>query len=77
MRKRGIVLFTAITALIVTLLVIQVWLLSAALDALLAEREGMLAPAAIASALIATVNLGLLAYALGFDRRARALTRDA
>jgi hypothetical protein len=76
-RRQGVPLFTAIGALIFTLVVIQLWLVSAALDALLAGERSVLWPAAAASGAIALANGGLVLYALGYDRRLRRISRHA
>jgi hypothetical protein len=59
---------TALCLLIGVLLIIQLWLVSAALDALLSEDLGVLIPSAIVSAMLAAVNASLLWYVLAFDR---------
>ena len=70
-RARGTTLMTAICAFIAVLLIIQIWLVSAALEALLSDDRGVLVPAAIASLALFAINGGLLLHALHFDRRAR------
>ena len=58
-------------------MVIQLWLLAAALDALLGGHTAVLFPAAAASAVLFLVNAGLLLHALNFDRRLRDRDHDA
>ena len=70
-RQQGTVLFSAILILIATLVVIQLWLVAAALDALFARQIGVLAPTAIASGLLLAVSGGLLWYVVSFDQRLR------
>ena len=70
-RRQGLTLYTAILWLIGTVVVIQLWLVAAALDALLAGEVGILIPAAIASLLLFGLNGGLLVYVLRFDRWVR------
>lgn len=70
-RDQGTTLMTAICSFIVILLIIQIWLVSAALEALLSGDRGVLVPAAIASAIMFAINGGLLWHALRFDRRMR------
>lgn len=70
-RRQGTTLFTGICVLIGTLVVIQLWLVSAALDALLSGAMGALVPAAFASLAILGVNGGLLLYIVRFDERLR------
>jgi hypothetical protein len=70
-RHQGLSLVTAISMLIGTLVVIQLWLLAAALDALLAGATGVLIPAAVASFLLFLLNAGLLWHVRNFDERER------
>ncbi|HET9793290.1 MAG TPA: DUF6755 family protein [Thermoanaerobaculia bacterium] len=72
-RKQGTTLFTAIAVLIGMLVVIQLWLVAAALEALLSGNRGALLPAAIASVVLLLVNAGLLLYIVRFDERIRRL----
>ena len=70
-RRQGLSLVTAIGLLIGTLVVIQLWLLAAALDALLAGETGVLIPAAVASFALFLLNAGLLWHVRNFDERVR------
>jgi hypothetical protein len=70
-RQQGTVLFSAILILIATLVVIQLWLVAAALDALFARQIGVLVPTAIASGLLLALSGGLLWYVVSFDQRLR------
>ena len=70
---QGTTLFTAICVLIGTILVIQLWLVAAALDALLSNETSVLLPAAIASLVLCGINAGLLLYIIRFDKRIRRL----
>jgi len=72
-RKQGTTLFTAIAVLIGILVVIQLWLVAAALEALLSGNRGALLPAAVASFVLLGVNAGLLLYIVRFDERIRRL----
>ena len=74
--KHGLPLFTAISVLIGTLVVIQLWLLAAAIDALLSGHIGVLVPAAAASIVLFLVNGGLLLHVQNFDRRVRDRRND-
>lgn len=69
--RQGLPLFTAICVLIGTLVVIQLWLLAAALDAMLGGHTTVLFPAAAVSIVLFTVNGGLLLHVRNFDRRVR------
>ena len=70
-REQGSTLFSAVLVLIALLVVIQLWLLAAALDALLAHELGALAPTAVASMVLLAVSVGLLWYVVTFDARLR------
>jgi hypothetical protein len=70
-RQQGSTLFSAVLVLIATLVVIQLWLVSAAVEALLARERGVLVPTALASAALFVLSAGLLWYVIAFDRRLR------
>ncbi len=70
-RKQGLPLFTGICFLIGTLVVIQLWLLAAALEAALSAERTVLLPVTLASLALFLVNAGLLWYVTDFDRRLR------
>ena len=70
-RQQGSTLFSAVLVLIATLVVIQLWLVAAALDALLARQIAVLVPTAIASAVLFVLSGGLLWYVVSFDDRLR------
>jgi hypothetical protein len=69
--QQGTTLFSAVLVLIATLVVIQLWLAAAALDALLARKLTVLVPAAVASIVLLCLNGGLLWYVVSFDTRLR------
>jgi len=70
-RQQGTTLFAAVLVLIATLVVIQLWLVAAALDALLARQIAVLVPTAIASIVLLLISSGLLWYVVSFDARLR------
>lgn len=70
-RQQGSTLFSAVLVLIALLVVIQLWLLAAALDALLAREPGVLAPIAVASVVLFVMSGGMLRYVVTFDARLR------
>ena len=70
-RAQGITLFTALSVLIATLVIIQLWLVAASLDALLSNETKVLWPAAAASFALFLLNGGLVLYALDFDKKVR------
>jgi hypothetical protein len=63
--RQGIKLLTAASAFIATLLVIQLWLVAASLEALYSNDVPVLAPAAVASLVLFLVNLRLLSWGRG------------
>lgn len=69
--RQGTTLFTGICLLIAVLVIIQLWLLAAALDAALSRQARLAVPASIASLALFAVNAGLLWYVIDFDRRRR------
>ena len=70
-RQQGSVLFAGVLILIATLVIIQLWLLTAALDAVLAHTFEILVPATLASLVLFVMNAALLSYVLAFDRKIR------
>jgi hypothetical protein len=70
-RQQGSILFSAVLVLIALLVVIQLWLVAAALDALLARQFVVLVPTAIVSGLLFALSGGLLWYVVSFDARLR------
>jgi hypothetical protein len=76
-RQQGSVLFAGVLVLIATLVIIQLWLLTAALEALLARSYDLLLPATIASLALFAMNALLLGYVVAFDRKVRAADRDS
>jgi hypothetical protein len=75
-RKQGLTLITALCLLIGVVLIIQLWLVAAALDALLGGDTSVLAPSAVVSLALFVLNAGLLWYVLGFDERVRRSSAD-
>jgi cytochrome bd-type quinol oxidase subunit 2 len=70
-RQQGSTLFSAVLVLIGLLVVIQLWLLAAAVDALMARQTAVLEPTAIASSVLLLLSGGLLWYVVSFDARLR------
>src|SRR6202040_2775516 len=70
-RQQGSILFSAVLVLIALLVVIQLWLVAAALDALFARQFVVLVPTAIASGVLFVLSGGLLWYVVSFDARLR------
>ncbi len=69
--RQGLPLLTAIVGLILTLVVLQLWILAATIEALLGGDASIALPAALAQLALFAVNGGLLLFVLAFDRRLR------
>lgn len=70
-RQQGTVLFTGILFLVATTVVIQLWLLTVSMEALLSGAMRTLVPSAVASTVLLCVNVGLLRYVFRFDHQLR------
>ena len=70
-RQQGSTLFSAVLVLIAILVVIQLWLVAAAVEALLSRQVVVLVPTAIASGVLFALSGGLLWYVVSFDARLR------
>ena len=70
-RSQGTTLFAAILVLVAAAVVLQLWLLTVSMEALLAGEVKTLVPAAAGSTLLLVVNAGLLRYVFRFDRDTR------
>jgi hypothetical protein len=66
-RTQGTTLFTAILVLVASSVVVQLWLLTVSMEALLAREARILVPAAIGSSVLLLINAGLLRYVFRFD----------
>jgi uncharacterized protein DUF6755 len=66
-RSQGTTLFTGILILVATTVVVQLWLLTVSMEALLAHETKTLIPAAIGSTVLFFINAGLLRYVFRFD----------
>ena len=58
-------IISGILSFVVILVVLQLWLLTATMNAYLAADDSILLPAALASAVCLLLNLGLLRYVYG------------
>ena len=74
-RQQGSTLFSAVLVLIAILVVIQLWLVAAAVDALMARQTTVLVPTAIASTVLLVLSGGLLWYVVSFDATLRHWSR--
>jgi F0F1-type ATP synthase assembly protein I len=70
-RQQGSTLFSAVLVLIATLVVIQLWLMATAVDALLGRQMDVLVPTMAASTVLFLLAAGLLGYVVSFDARLR------
>ena len=70
-QRRGLTAIDAITALIVILLVIQIWLLSATLDTFLAGHTETALPPAIVSGVLCAACLAMYRFIRRVDRDSR------
>ena len=66
-RSQGTTLFTSILMLVVSTVVIQLWLLTVSMEALLSHEMKILVPAAAGSSVLLLINAGLLRYVFRFD----------
>ena len=67
-RTQGTTLFTAILILVASTVVVQLWLLTVSMEALLAHETSTLIPAALGSTVLLFINAGLLRFVFRFDR---------
>jgi uncharacterized protein DUF6755 len=70
-QRRGLVAIDGAMAMIVVLLVVQIWLLSATLETFLAGHTGAVLPAAIFSGLIFSGCLALNLFVSRVDQESR------
>lgn len=69
-RTQGATLFTAILILVACAVVVQLWLLTVSMEALLSHQRRGLIPAALGSSVLLLINAGLLRYVFRFDHEA-------
>jgi hypothetical protein len=68
LRRQGTTLFSAMLAFVASAVVLQLWLLTVSVEALLGGEYKTLAPAAAGSTVLLLMNAGLLQYVFRFDR---------
>ncbi len=68
-RKQKMTIIFGILSIVVMMVVLQLWLLTATMNAFLAGQERVIIPAAIASIICFALNLGLLSYIYRMERR--------
>ncbi|HET7706043.1 MAG TPA: DUF6755 family protein [Thermoanaerobaculia bacterium] len=68
-RQQKTTIVFGILAIVLMIVVLQLWLLTATMNAYLAHQEGVIIPAAIASIVCLALNVGLLSYIYKMERR--------
>jgi len=68
-RKQKTTIVFGILSLVLILVVLQLWLLTATMNAFLAGQERVVLPAAVASIVCFALNAGLLSYVYRMERR--------
>ena len=68
-RKQKATIVFGILSIVVMIVVLQLWLLTATMNAFLAGQERVIIPAAIASIVCFALNAGLLRYIYRMERR--------
>ena len=68
-RSQKTTIVFGILAIVLTLVILQLWLLTATMNAYLAGQEDVLIPAALASIVCFALNAGLLLYVYRMERR--------
>lgn len=68
-RQQKTTIVFGILAIVLIIVVLQLWLLTATMNAYLAHQEGVIIPAAIASIVCLALNVGLLSYIYKMERR--------
>ena len=68
-RQQKTTIVFGILSLVLMTVVLQLWLLTATMNAFLAGQERVVIPAAIASIVCFALNLGLLSYLYRLERR--------
>lgn len=70
-RNQGLTAVNGVMALVIVLLMVQVWLLSATLDAFLAGHRDAAIPGAIVSGVLFLACFGLYQFVLRLERQSR------
>ena len=68
-RQQKTTIVFGILSIVVMVVVLQLWLLTATMNAFLAGQERVIVPAAIASIICFALNGGLLTYVYRMERR--------
>ena len=67
-RHERMLIVSGILSLVLILVILQLWLLMATMNAYLGGDESVLWPAALVSLVCLLLNLGLIGYLYGLDR---------
>ena len=70
-RRQRLTILSGMLAFVIMLVVLQLWLLSATMNAYLGGDDGVIWPAAAASSVCLLLNAGLLRYLYFIDRGRR------
>jgi hypothetical protein len=68
-RQQKLTIIDGILAIVGVIVILQLWLLTATMNAFLGGEEAVILPAAIASAVCVALNAGLLRYLYRMERR--------
>ncbi len=68
-RQQKTTIVFGILSIVLMVVVLQLWLLTATMNAYLARQEGVIVPAAIASVLCFAFNLAFLSYIYRMERK--------
>jgi hypothetical protein len=68
-RQQKTTIVFGILSIVVMMVVLQLWLLTATMNAFLAGQERVIIPAAVASIICFALNAGLLRYIYRMERR--------
>ena len=68
-RQQKTTIVFGILSVVVMIVILQLWLLTATMNAFLAGQERVIIPAAIASIICFALNAGLLTYIYKMERR--------
>ena len=68
-RQQKMTIVFGIHSIVVMIVVLQLWLLTATMNAFLADQQRVILPAAIGSIICFALNLGLLSYIYKMERR--------
>ena len=68
-RQQKATIVFGILCFVLTIVVLQLWLLTATMNAFLGGQEGVIVPAAVASVVCFALNVGLLSYVYRMEQR--------